>query len=116
MSATSRDFWAGLVLGAAAGFVAAILTAPEPGEQVRESIRARGIELKHRATELSEEAQRMADEMQRKAAEAVEQEAKRAAQMLEQEKRRVEEAVSGVSSRIPGRGGEAGGEGETPTA
>ncbi|MHB0878504.1 MAG: YtxH domain-containing protein [Anaerolineae bacterium] len=101
MSLMSRDFWMGIVVGAAAGFVAAILTAPEPGEQVREKIQARGIELKDKAMAAGEEAQRKAEDLQRqaqdiqrKASQAVGQEVQKVSHTIEQQIERMEGAQS----------------------
>lgn len=67
-----KEFLTGFILGAAAGFVAAILTAPESGEELRSDLRSRGIELKEQAAKVTTEAQRTAEELQRKAAQAIE--------------------------------------------
>lgn len=105
MSVMNRDFWMGLLVGAAAGFVAAILTAPEPGEQVREKIQARGIELKDKAVAAGEEAQRKAEElqrqaqdMQRKASQAVGQEVQKVSHTIEQQIERMEGSQPGAAS------------------
>lgn len=104
MSLVNRDFWMGVFVGAAAGFVAAILTAPEPGENVRHNIRARGIELKEKAVAAGEEAQRVAgevqrqaQELQRKAAQVVEQEVERVSRSIDQEAQRLEASTPEAS-------------------
>jgi gas vesicle protein len=60
----SGDFFAGFVVGALLGAAAALLFAPQTGEQTRTLIRERGIELKERADELSIEARKRAEELQ----------------------------------------------------
>jgi gas vesicle protein len=60
----SGDFFAGFVVGALLGAAAALLFAPQTGEQTRTLIRERGIELKERADELSIEARKRAEEFQ----------------------------------------------------
>jgi gas vesicle protein len=47
----SFDFLAGFVLGALAGALAALLFAPESGDEFREHVKEKGIELKERAEE-----------------------------------------------------------------
>jgi gas vesicle protein len=58
------DFVAGLVVGALVGAAAALLFAPQSGEQTRAKIREKGIELQERADELSVEAHRRAADLQ----------------------------------------------------
>jgi len=108
MAVMSRDFWMGFLLGAAGGFVAALLTAPESGERTRQSLMERSIELKGRAGEIGGQAQRMAGEIGQKAAETIEQERARAAQTLQQEKDRIQGAISEAASKMPWQAGEAG--------
>jgi gas vesicle protein len=48
-------FLTGLVVGCATGLVLGILLAPQSGEETRELLREKGIELKSRAEDLTEE-------------------------------------------------------------
>ena len=48
------EFLTGFLLGAVAGAAAALLLAPQSGEETREQIRERGIELQSRAGDLSD--------------------------------------------------------------
>lgn len=63
------DFFAGFVVGALVGAAAAILFAPQSGEETRALIRERSIELQERSVELSEEARRRAVEYEAQAKE-----------------------------------------------
>ena len=67
------EFLAGFLLGGIVGAAVALLMAPQSGEQVREELRERGIELRHRGEEFSGEAMQrasqMAEEGQKRAAE-----------------------------------------------
>ena len=45
----------GFIMGSVAGLLVGILLAPQSGEETREVIRERGIELKSRAEDLTEE-------------------------------------------------------------
>ena len=56
------EFLGGFLVGALVGAAAAILFAPQSGEQTRVMIHDKGIELKDRAGELSVEARRKAEE------------------------------------------------------
>ena len=58
------DFIAGFLVGALVGAAAALLLAPQSGEETRDLIRERGIELGHRADELSMEARKKAEDFQ----------------------------------------------------
>lgn len=75
------EFIAGFLVGALVGAAAALLLAPQSGEQTRTLIRERGIELGQRADELTVEARRRAEELQ---AEAVERAKKVQTQAKEQ--------------------------------
>lgn len=66
------DFIAGFLVGALVGAAAALLLAPQSGEETRDLIRERGIELGHRADELSMEARKKAEDFQIQVKEAVE--------------------------------------------
>lgn len=70
------EFLTGFLLGGVVGAAAALLLAPASGEEVRETLRERGIELRARAGELTEEAQKrateLAEEARTRAAEAQE--------------------------------------------
>jgi gas vesicle protein len=61
------EFIAGFLVGALVGAAAAMLFAPQSGEETRVVIRDKGIELKDRAEELSTEARRRAEEAQSQA-------------------------------------------------
>jgi gas vesicle protein len=61
------DFLAGFVVGTLVGAAAALLLAPQSGEETRVLIREKGIELGQRADELSDEARKRAKEVQTQA-------------------------------------------------
>jgi gas vesicle protein len=66
------DFIAGFVVGALVGAAAALLLAPQSGEETRIMIRDKGIEIKDRADEMSVDARRRAEELQTQAKERAE--------------------------------------------
>jgi gas vesicle protein len=57
----SGDFVAGFVFGAFVGAVLALLFAPSRGEELRDQIREKSIELKDRAGDLTADARREAE-------------------------------------------------------
>jgi gas vesicle protein len=63
------DFLAGLIVGSLVGAAAALLFAPQSGEETRAKIRERGIELQERAGELSSEARQRSADLQMQARE-----------------------------------------------
>jgi gas vesicle protein len=63
------EFFAGFVVGTLVGAAAAILLAPQSGEETRAMIRERGIELQERSSELSADARRRAEAYQAQAKE-----------------------------------------------
>ena len=66
MSDESRgaEFLAGVVIGGLIGAAIGLLLAPQPGEETREQLREKGIELKERVVELSEEARKKAEQLE----------------------------------------------------
>ncbi len=89
----SGDFIAGFLIGALVGAAAALLLAPQSGEQTRTLIRDKGIELKERADTLSAEARKRAEEMQEQAKERVGTISTQAREKAEQLQTRVKQAV-----------------------
>lgn len=65
-------FIAGLLVGAALGAVGALLFAPAPGEETRELLAQKGIELKGKTNELSSVAKERAETLQAKSRIAME--------------------------------------------
>lgn len=66
------DFLAGLLVGALVGAAAALLLAPQSGEETRTLIHDKGVELGHKADDLSEEARQRAADLQVRMQQAVE--------------------------------------------
>lgn len=66
------DFLAGLLVGALVGAAAALLMAPQSGEETRTLIHDKGVELGHKADDLSEEARQRAADLQVRMQQAVE--------------------------------------------
>jgi gas vesicle protein len=79
------EFVTGFFLGAVVGAAAALLFAPSTGEETREQLRERGIEIKTRAGDTCVEAQQRAKDMADDAGQ-------RAKEMADEAKRRATEA------------------------
>lgn len=60
----SVDFLAGFLVGALVGAAAALLLAPQSGEDTRTQLRDKGVELGQRAEELQIQAKDRAEELQ----------------------------------------------------
>lgn len=82
MGNDSGDFVKGFFFGALVGAAVALFLAPLSGEEMRDQIREKSIELKERAGTLSEEATRRAEELKAKGQ-----------ALLEQERARFQEAL-----------------------
>jgi gas vesicle protein len=61
---SGADFLIGFVIGGLAGAAAALLLAPQSGEDTRALIRERGIELQERSAEMTAEARKRARELE----------------------------------------------------
>jgi gas vesicle protein len=112
----SGDFVAGFLFGAFVGAVLALLFAPAPGEEIREQIRERGIELKDRAEDLSVEAtkkaevlrskgQTLLDEQKTRLHEAIEEGKKAAARKKEELLGQLEQAKAAGQEELTIKGG-----------
>jgi gas vesicle protein len=99
----SADFFAGFLVGALVGAAAALLFAPQSGEETRTMIRDKGIELGERADALSVEARKRAEELQAQAkerAEALSTQAKERAQDVQVKvKQAVEEGKAAATKK-----------------
>jgi len=97
------EFMAGFLVGALVGAAAALLLAPQSGEETRTLIREKGIELGQRAEDLSAEARRKAEDLQVQAkdkAEELQAQAKdRAGSIQTKVKQAVEEGKSVAAKR-----------------
>lgn len=87
------EFFTGFLLGTVVGAAAALLLAPQTGEETREVIRERGIELQGRMGQTTEEARSraadLASEARSRAADAQD----RSRTLLAEQKSRLQEAL-----------------------
>jgi gas vesicle protein len=87
------EFLTGFLLGTVVGAAVALLFAPKSGEETRELIRERGIELKGRAAELTEESRRRAEELAAEARKRAEEAEARGRLVLEEQRTRLQTAL-----------------------
>jgi gas vesicle protein len=91
-SSSSVDFLAGFLVGGLVGAAAALLLAPQSGEETRLMIRDKGIELREQADGLTEEAKKRAEGFQVQAKE-------KAGELQSRVKDAVDEGKTAASSR-----------------
>lgn len=87
------NFLAGFVIGGLIGAAAALLLAPQSGEETRAAIREKGIEIKDRAVETAEEARMRAEK-------ALEDARVRADQAVEEVRMRADEVARLTRERV----------------
>ena len=87
------SFLAGFIIGGLVGAAAALILAPQSGEQTRSQIRERGIELRDRAGEMAEDARKRAEDAAVEARRRADELERRAKEMYEEQRTRVTGAV-----------------------
>jgi gas vesicle protein len=87
------EFLTGFLLGTVVGAAAALLLAPQAGEDTREQIRERGIELKSRAADLSEQGRKRAEELAVEARQRAAEAQERSRLALEEQRARLQDAL-----------------------
>ena len=88
-------FFAGLIVGGLVGAATALLLAPQSGEETRQWIQDRGIELKDRAVEYGQD-------MQARASAALDDARARADQALEEVRYRTDELARVTREKVGG--------------
>jgi gas vesicle protein len=78
----SGGFFTGFFIGAIAGAAIALLYAPAPGDETRDYIRQKSIELKHQADEVAGDATHQAETLRTKGQ-----------AFLDEQKKRLQEAI-----------------------
>jgi gas vesicle protein len=101
------EFLAGLIIGGLIGAAAALLLAPQPGEETRAELREKGIELRERVIELSEEARRKAEELQTEGLAAVETQKARVEDAIEEGKKAAAQKKKELLEELEQETGEA---------
>lgn len=92
-SDTFGAFFAGFVVGGLAGAAAALLLAPQSGEETRAQLQERGIELQSKAQDTIEDARKRADAVIADAQE-------RSRVILEEQKERIQEGKQMLESKL----------------
>lgn len=95
MSDDSRgwEFFTGFLIGGMVGAAVALLFAPQSGEETREMIRERGLELEGRAGELTGTARRRAEELAMDARHRADEARQRGRMILDEQRSRLEDAI-----------------------
>jgi len=96
MSDRNGDFGAfvsGFVIGGLVGAAAALLLAPQSGEETRTLIRDKGIELKDQVEQTASDTRARAEELAKEARTKAEDLQKQGQVILEEQKTRIEKAV-----------------------
>jgi gas vesicle protein len=100
-------FLTGLILGGLIGAGAALLLAPQPGDETRAELREKGIELRERVLEISEEARRRAEELQVEGRSAVETQVARVEEAIEEGKKAASKKKEQLRDELEQAPGEA---------
>jgi gas vesicle protein len=87
------SFVSGLVIGGLVGAAAALLLAPQSGEETRTMIRDKGIELKDQVEQTASDTRARAEELAKEARSKAEDLQKQGRVILEEQKTRIEKAV-----------------------
>jgi gas vesicle protein len=87
------EFLAGFLIGAVTGAAAALLLAPQSGEETRGQIQERGSELQSRAGDLTETGRKRAEELAAQARSRAEEAQHRGRLALDEQRSRLQEAV-----------------------
>jgi len=83
----SGDFLAGFFFGAFVGAAVALLFAPERGQEVREQIKEKGIELQHLAQDIKSDPARFAEDVTSKGRAVLEEQRERFQQAVDEGRR-----------------------------
>lgn len=83
----SADFLTGFFFGAFVGAAVALLFAPAPGQDVREQIKEKGIELQHLAEDIKSDPEKFAEEVSSKGRSVLDQQRTRFQQAVEEGRR-----------------------------
>ncbi len=87
------EFFTGFLIGGVVGAAVALMLAPQSGEETREMIRERGLELEGRAGEYASTARRRADELAEDARRRADEARQRGRMVLDEQRSRLEDAI-----------------------
>jgi gas vesicle protein len=95
MSDDSRgwEFFTGFLMGGVVGAAVALLLAPQSGEETREMIRERGLELEDRAGDYVGEARRRAEDLAEDTRRRADEARQRGRMVLDEQRSRIESAI-----------------------
>ena len=101
------EFIAGFLMGAVAGGVAALLLAPQSGEDTRKLLQQKGIEIKERAVDLTEQARQQAAHLQEQSRVALEEQKSKLQQAVEEGKAAATKKRGELLGKLKGEATEA---------
>jgi len=101
------EFLAGVIIGGLIGAAVGLLLAPQPGEETREQLREKGIELKERVVGLSEEAIKKADELQKEGRAALETQSTRVKEAIDEGKKAASQKKKDLLAELEVESGQA---------
>lgn len=101
------EFIAGFLIGAIAGGVAALLLAPQSGEDTRKLLQQKGIEIKDRAVDLTAQARQQAEHLQEQGRVALEEQKSKLQQAVEEGKAAATKKRGELLGKLKGEGTEA---------
>jgi gas vesicle protein len=87
------QFLTGILVGTGVGAAAALLLAPQSGQETREDFRERGLELKSRARDVGEESLKRAEDLGDQARNRAEEAQARGRLVIEEQGTRLHEAI-----------------------
>jgi len=102
------DFIAGFFLGGVIGAAVALLLTPASGEEIREQIRVKSIELKDRAGELGSEATKTAEDLRAKGQSFYESQKLRFQEAIEEGKRAASSKKEELLAQLENKSSEKG--------
>jgi len=87
------EFLAGLLVGAGVGATAALLLAPQSGQETREVIRERGLEVKSRAEDVGDASRKRVEDLGNQARSRAEQVQARGRLVIEEQGTRLQNVI-----------------------
>ncbi len=98
------EFFFGFVIGALAGAAAALLLAPESGEEVRKQISEQGVALKDRAQKVTGEVRTQAQQLAAEARSQAEHVQERGRIVLSENVKKAQQAVQDAQTKLSATG------------
>ena len=88
------EFLTGMLVGIGVGATAALLLAPQSGQETRDVIRERGLEIKSRAVDVGDEGRQRVEDLGDQARHRAEEAQVRGRQVVEEQRTRLQKAIA----------------------